>query len=140
HSEHLADMTDRGLRQPAAVLLLGAPQQRNDRRLLAAGRVFLDLLLRPGRILSREGKFLRLKMRVGQTTDGHNSSSVIPERGRQSGVHRSTSPNTISSEPSTADTSASMWPRQRKSIAWRWAKPGARILHLYGLLVPSDTR
>src|SRR5580704_17447834 len=55
-------------------------------------------------------------------------------------VHRSTSPNTISSEPSTAETSASMWPRHMKSIACRWAKPGARILHLYGLLQPSETR
>ena len=45
-----------------------------------------------------------------------------------------------SSEPRMAETSASMWPRQRKSIACRWAKPGARILHLYGLLVPSETR
>src|SRR5262245_27006845 len=48
----------------------------------------------------------------------------------QGNRHRSTSPNTISSEPSTAETSASMWPLQRKSIACRCAKPGARILHL----------
>src|SRR5262249_39185108 len=45
-------------------------------------------------------------------------------------AHRSTSPNTMSSEPSTADTSASMWPLHMKSIACRCAKPGARILHL----------
>ena len=32
-------------------------------------------------------------------------------------AHRSTSPNTISSEPRMAETSASMWPRHRKSIA-----------------------
>jgi hypothetical protein len=44
--------------------------------------------------------------------------------------HRSTSPNTMSSEPRIADTSASMYPLQRKSIAWRCAKPGARIWHL----------
>src|SRR5690242_19321777 len=31
--------------------------------------------------------------------------------------HRSTSPKTMSSEPRMADTSASMWPLQRKSIA-----------------------
>src|SRR5882757_2250421 len=43
---------------------------------------------------------------------------------------RSTSPNTMSSEPRIAETSASRWPRQMKSIACRWAKPGARILHL----------
>ena len=40
----------------------------------------------------------------------------------------------------TAETSANIWPRVMKSIAWRCAKPGARILHLYGLLVPSATR
>ncbi len=55
-------------------------------------------------------------------------------------AHLSTSPNTMSIEPRMAETSASMWPRQRKSIACRCAKPGARILHLYGLLVPSETR
>ena len=44
--------------------------------------------------------------------------------------HRSTSPNTISSEPRMAETSARRWPRQMKSIACRCAKPGARILHL----------
>src|SRR5579883_2526414 len=54
--------------------------------------------------------------------------------------HRSTSPNTMSSEPKIADTSASRWPLQMKSIACRCAKPGARILHLYGLLLPSATK
>ena len=34
---------------------------------------------------------------------------------------RSTSPNTMSSEPRTADTSASWWPLHRKSIDWRCA-------------------
>lgn len=33
-----------------------------------------------------------------------------------------------------AETSANMWPRVRKSMAERWAKEGARILHLYNLL------
>jgi NADH:ubiquinone oxidoreductase subunit D len=32
------------------------------------------------------------------------------------------------------DTSASRCPRHIQSIAWRWAKPGARILQRYGLL------
>src|SRR3974390_821678 len=36
--------------------------------------------------------------------------------------HRSTSPNTMSSEPRMAETSASRWPRQMKSIACKWAK------------------
>ena len=44
--------------------------------------------------------------------------------------HRSISPNTISSEPIIAETSASMCPRLKKSIACRWANEGARILHL----------
>src|SRR3981081_1761628 len=44
--------------------------------------------------------------------------------------HRSTSPNTMSSEPRMAETSAKRWPLQMKSIACRWAKTGARILHL----------
>src|SRR6516162_2412496 len=45
-------------------------------------------------------------------------------------AHRSISPNTISSEPIIAETSASMCPRLKKSIACRWANEGARILHL----------
>src|SRR5262249_24498951 len=44
--------------------------------------------------------------------------------------HRSTSPNTMSSEPRMAEMSASRCPLQMKSIACRCAKPGARILHL----------
>src|SRR6202035_541676 len=55
---------------------------------------------------------------------------IHPNVGDNRHVHRSTSPNTMSIEPRMADTSASRWPRQRKSIAWRCAKPGARILHL----------
>src|ERR1700741_2585066 len=54
--------------------------------------------------------------------------------------HRSISPKTISSEPRTADTSASMWPRVMKSIAARCGYDGARILQRYGLFEPSDTR
>jgi hypothetical protein len=54
--------------------------------------------------------------------------------------HRSISPNTMSSEPMIAETSASMCPRLKKSMASRWANEGARILHLYGRLVPSATR
>src|SRR5215831_16175103 len=54
--------------------------------------------------------------------------------------YRSISPKTISSDPMIADTSANMWPRVRKSMACRCANEGARILHLYGRLLPSDTR
>ena len=55
-------------------------------------------------------------------------------------AHRSISPNTMSSDPMIAETSASMCPRLKKSIACRWANDGARILHLYGRFVPSATR
>ena len=61
-------------------------------------------------------------LREGRSTPTRNTSRA------QRRPHRSTSPNTISSEPRIAETSASMWPRHMKSIAWRWAKPGARIL------------
>jgi hypothetical protein len=63
----------------------------------------------------------------------------LPRRGGRR-HHRSTSPKTISSEPKIALTSASIDLRQRKSIAARCAKPGARILQRYGFSVPSDTR
>lgn len=43
-------------------------------------------------------------------------------------AHRSISPNTMSREPITAETSASMWPRFIQSMAARCGKPGARIL------------
>src|ERR1035437_273334 len=54
------------------------------------------------------------------------------ERRPRASAHRSISPNTISSEPMIAETSASMCPRLKKSIACRWANEGARILHLVG--------
>src|SRR3954463_1934963 len=117
-------------RPPPPFLPPPPPQQRNDGRLLTAGRIFRDLLLRPGGILRREGELLRLLVGRRYAAIGHG----LVFR------HRSTSPNTMSSEPRMAETSASMWPRQRKSIACRCAKPGARTLHLYGLLVPSATR
>ncbi len=43
---------------------------------------------------------------------------------------RSISPNTMSSEPMIAATSASICPRLKKSIACKCANDGARILHL----------
>src|SRR4051812_38389359 len=114
HVEEVGDVLDRLLRQPAPRLLLRAPEQRDYCGLLAAGRIFRDLFLRPRAVLRREGKLLRLKVRLREAAD----------------AHRSTSPNTMSSEPRIAETSASMWPRQMKSMACRCAKPGARILHL----------
>src|SRR6516165_4876430 len=58
----------------------------------------------------------------------------------RNGNQRSISPNTMSREPSIAGTSASMCPRVKKSIAAKCGNDGARILHLYGWLVPSETR
>src|SRR5262249_18993531 len=93
-------------------------QQRQHRARLPAPRILGDDPLRPLKILGREGE------------DG----------GLRDVVHRSISPNTISIEPMIATTSASMWPLDRKSIACRKAKPGARILQRYGGWVPSATR
>ena len=56
---------------------------------------------------------------VGEATDGHQ---------------RSTSPNTMSSEPRIAETSASMWPLQRKSIACEVREAGRADLALVGLV------
>src|SRR5262249_33900163 len=115
--ELIGDGADRGFRQPAARLVLGAPQQRDDRRGLPPRWIFADLLFRPGAILRREGETLRLHFGRGETTDGHQ---------------RSTSPNTMSIEPRIAATSASMWPRHMASIICRCANDGARILQRYG--------
>src|ERR1700720_3760727 len=122
HTEQFRGRLDRLLRQPAAGLLLRPPQNRDNGGLLAPFRIFGDLRFRPGQILRRERKARRLLL------------------GKAAYAHRATSPNTISIAPRIAEISASMWPRHRKSMACRWAKPGARILHLYGLLLPSATR
>src|SRR5690606_39217127 len=53
--------------------------------------------------------------------------------------YRSISPNTMSCVPMTATTSASRWPLVMNSSDCRCANTGARILHLYGLLLPSET-
>ena len=71
HAEHLGDVLDRRLRQPAAVLLLRPPQQRDHRRGLAAFRIFGDLALRPVEILRREGELLRLQFGRRKAADGH---------------------------------------------------------------------
>ena len=110
HVEHVRDILDHRLGHPVVVLLLGAPQQRDDRRGLLARGKFRDGLLGPGQVLRAEGEAVGLNRM--KTTD----------------AHRSTSPKTMSREPSTADTSASMWPRQMWSMACRCAKPGARSL------------
>ena len=105
--QHVGDVADRWLRQPAAALLLRPPQQRDHGGGLPAFRVFLDLRLRPTQILRREGEGLGLL--IGEAAD----------------AHRSISPNTMSIEPRMADTSASIWPRQRKSMACKMRRSSA---------------
>src|SRR3984957_14779704 len=122
HAEQFGGRLDRLLRQPTARLLLRPPQNRDDRGLLTARRIFRHPRLRPFEILRREGEARRLLL--GETAH----------------AHRSTSPKTMSIEPKIAEISASMCPRERKSIACKCAKLGARILHLYGLLLPSAIR
>ena len=61
---------------------------------------------------------------------GHVAVSNLTNKCNGSGGQRSISPNTMSSEPRIAETSASICPRLKKSIACRWANDGARILHL----------
>src|SRR6185437_4741159 len=124
HAQHRGDGLDGGPGDPA-LLLLRAPQDGDHGRLLPAGRVARDDLFRPRLIFGRESEAGGLNGLIGETANRHQ---------------RSTSPKTISSEPRIADTSASMWPRVMKSIALRWAKPGALILQRYGRLVPSETR
>jgi hypothetical protein len=64
HAEHVGDAFDRGLGDPA-VLLLRAHEQRDDRRLLAALGILLDRCLGPGRILLREGEAFGLDIVFG---------------------------------------------------------------------------
>jgi len=61
--------------------------------------------------------------RVGEAGPRWRGSAVFVRR-----AQRSTSPNTTSSEPRIAATSASMWPSHMESMACRCAKPGALIL------------
>ena len=123
HAEHVGDRLDRLLRQPAAGLLLRTPQKRN-RPPTAGGPADIWPIC-----AFAQSRF-----------SGVNAKARRLLFGKAADTHRSTSPNTMSIEPKIADTSASMWPRERKSIACRCAKLGARILHLYGLLLPSAIR
>ena len=104
-------MLDRGPGHPAAMLALRQVEQRQDGARLPAFRIAGDSLLRRAAVLAVEREAVRL-------VDSHLNRPA----------HRSTSPNTTSIEPTMAQTSASMWPFDMKSVAWRWAKPGARIL------------
>src|SRR5262245_13802272 len=93
HAEQIGDVLDRLLRQPAAGLLLRPPQDWQDGGGLPPFGIFGDLALGPIEILRGEGEALGLERRLGEATDGSQ---------------RSTSPNTMSSEPRIAEMSASM--------------------------------
>ena len=93
-----------------ALLLLHNPQQGNDSRSLACFRIF-----------PKPERNFRLTLRV-------EGEAVWLMFGETAYAHRSISPKTTSSDPMIAETSASIWPLFMKSIAARWAKPGARIL------------
>ena len=73
HAEHVGDIAERGLGQPAAHLLLRAPQQRQHGRGLPPFRIFLDLGLGPFEIFRREGEALRLL--GGEAADAHRLAS-----------------------------------------------------------------
>ncbi|GJE72328.1 hypothetical protein CHKEEEPN_3882 [Methylorubrum podarium] len=60
HAELIGDRLDRLLRQPAAVLLLRLPQQRDHGRGLPALRIFRDLAARPVDVLGGEREALGL--------------------------------------------------------------------------------
>ncbi len=69
HLEKIGDIANRWFRQPAIMLLLRSPQDRNDRSLLAALRIFLDLLHSPRKVLMRE---LEVAWLIGvKTANGH---------------------------------------------------------------------
>jgi hypothetical protein len=71
HVEHLGDDLDGPLGDPAGLLLLRFPQQRDDSGSLPAFRILCDLRLRPGEILRRKGEVLRLNAFVCEATNGH---------------------------------------------------------------------
>jgi len=77
---------------------------------------------------------------LAQAQRNQPASSAIEIRSRSDrDPQRSTSPKTTSRVPIMVTTSASMWPLESFWRAARCAKPGARMWHLYGRLVPSET-
>ena len=100
HTQAISHSPQCWLRQPAAILLLYDPQRRDNRRCTTIGGILLfppcDLFF--GRIVNTKG-FVRFRMM------------------KPTVAQRSISPNTMSSDPRIADTSASMWPRQIWSMA-----------------------
>ena len=70
------------LGQPALVLLLRPPQQRDDGRGLLARRILGDRRLGPGRVLRREGEAGGL-MRVNTYSAEENNAVQRPTLARQ---------------------------------------------------------
>src|SRR6266436_5620564 len=124
HFEQLRDAIHRRPGQPSSMLALRQIQQRQHRARLTPSRVFGDVGFRP------------LEVLLGEI----EARGLLELGGIGRRAHRSISPNTMSIEPMIATTSASIWPRVMKSVAWRKAKPGDLILQRYGRLVPSETR
>src|SRR6516165_7969759 len=116
HPEHFCDAVHCRPREPSAMLALRQIQQRQHRASLASWWIFGDVRLRPFEVLSSEFE-----------ARGLLEFDIVQRR-----AHRSISPKTMSMEPMIATTSASMWPRVIKSVAWRKAKPGDLILQRYG--------
>jgi hypothetical protein len=53
------------------MLFLRAPQERDHRRSLPAGRIFFDLRFRPGEIVRAEREIFRLNFRRCEAANGH---------------------------------------------------------------------
>ncbi len=70
HAQHVGDRLYRRAGDPA-FLLLGAPQDWNDCRLLPAGGIFGDLGFGPAQVVAGEGERGGLHGLICKTTDGH---------------------------------------------------------------------
>ena len=105
-------------------LLLRAPQQRNDRRWLAAFRIFRHLLLRPLQILFGEGEISRLNF--GRSKADERSSVDLAEHD----VERAENGRDVGQHVAPAETIHRLQMRETRRADFA----------LYGLLVPSATR
>ena len=102
HAEEVGHVFDRLARGPPSHLFLGAPQQRDDRRGLAALGIFGDLLFCPGKILRRKGEAFGLLFGGREAADGHGSP-VRSGNGEKHG-HRPRSALPTNDGPSSAAT------------------------------------
>ena len=75
HIKQIRHRADRRFRNPAVILFLRSPQDRQYRGCLAAFRIFGDLLFCPGKIFRREREVRGLKFFRGQAADGHCCSA-----------------------------------------------------------------